>query len=84
MSVAALKEELRARGLLLGGLKRDLVERLKAAVGTEFSGDDDDDDGSDEAVEMEGSADDDDDCPDVGDGRIANELQPTPPTLPLI
>ena len=44
----------------------------------------DDDDGSDEAVKMEGNVDGDDNCPDVGDGRIENELQPTPLTLFLI
>ena len=58
MNVSALKDELRARGLSLGGLKKDLVERLKAAVQTEFS--EDDDNGLDEEVEIENSADTDD------------------------
>ena len=42
----------------MGGLKKDLVERLKAAVQTEFS--EDDDNGLDEEVEIENSADTDD------------------------
>jgi hypothetical protein len=55
MNVSALKDELRARGLSLGGLKKDLVQRLKAAVQTEFS--EDDDNSSDKEVEIQNRAD---------------------------
>ena len=58
MDVSALKDELRARGLSLGGRKMDLVERLKAAVQMEFS--EDDDNGSDKEAEIQNSADADD------------------------
>lgn len=37
MKVSDLKDELRARGLLLRGLKRDLVEQLNAALEIEVS-----------------------------------------------